>query len=114
MITDTNGPADQGYTLIEMLMVVVILGVLGSVVALSLHGVTTQAAETGCQADRHQLFVATEAYFAQTGARQIPATGVDHDRFERTLVDGGFLRAPSDFHDLDADGAVIFPENSSC
>jgi prepilin-type N-terminal cleavage/methylation domain-containing protein len=106
MATRTNPPSDVGYTLIEMLIVVVILGVLGSVVALSLHGLTSEAAGTGCQADRHQLSVAAEAYFAQTGADQIAGAGVDHDRFERTLANGGFLRTPSTYHDLDADGVV--------
>lgn len=105
---------DAGYTLIELLIVVLILGILGSVVVLSLGGLSTEAADTGCQADRRQLHVAAEAYFAQTGADQIPATGSDHDRFERSLVDGGFLRSPSTLHDVDTDGDVTPQENSSC
>jgi prepilin-type N-terminal cleavage/methylation domain-containing protein len=114
-MTDTTGRSpDQGYTLIEMLMVVVILGVLGSVVAISLHGMSTEAAGTGCKADDHQLSVAAESFFAQTGADQIPETGAGHDRFEATLVAEGFLRAPSTFHDLDANGVVTPEEHSSC
>ena len=109
-----TGKRDSGYTLIELLIVVLILGIIGSVVVLSLSGLSTEAADTGCQADRHQLHIAAEAYFAQTGADQIPATGSDHDRFERTLADGEFLRSPSTMHDVDTDGHVTPQENSSC
>jgi hypothetical protein len=83
-------------------------------VALSLHGLTSEAAETGCQADRRLMHVAAEAYFAQTGADQIPATGIGHDRFEITLVESGLLRAASTYHDLDTDGALIAQGNTSC
>lgn len=105
---------DGGYTLMELLLVVSILGILGTVVVLSVSGIRTEAAETGCQADRHQLSVAAEAYFAQTGAKQIVAAGVGHNRFEQTLVDADFLRAPSSFHDLDTNGVVTPQGNSSC
>ena len=105
---------DTGYTLIELLIVVLILGIIGSVVVLSLSGLSTEAADTGCDADQRNLFVAAEAFFAQTGAEQILATGVDHDRFERTLADGGFLRSPSAMHDVDADGKVTPQDRSSC
>lgn len=111
----SNDPiTDHGYTLIEMIVVVVVLGVLGTVAVMSVTGLTTEAADTGCDADRHQLSIAVEAYFAQTGAGQIAETGTDHDRFEHTLVDGGFLRSVSTNHDLDADGIVTPQENSSC
>lgn len=105
---------DAGLTLIEMIIVIAILGVLGTVVAVSVVGITTEAAGTGCQADQHQLHVAAEAYIAQTGAGEIPSTGVGNDRIEQTLVDGGFLRSPSTYHDIDADGIVTPQENSPC
>ena len=108
------GPGDHGFTLIEMLLVVMILGVLGTVVVTSLGGLSTEAADTGCHADRHQLETAFEAFVAQTGVHQLAATGTEHDRFERTLVEGGLLHSPSTFHDLDDQGVVIAEENSPC
>lgn len=107
-----NAQRDAGFTLMEMLLVVTILGILGSVLVLSLTGMSTDAADVGCQADRHNVQVAAEAYFAQTGVKQIPATGFGHDRFEQTLVDGGFLRSGSSFHDLDTNG-IVTPQGSS-
>ena len=105
---------DCGYTLIEMLMVVVILGILTAAVGLSVSGLSAQAADTGCLTDRRHVHVAAEAYFAQRGVDLIPATGSGHDRYERTLVDGGFLHGVSVQHDLDATGAVTAEGNSSC
>ncbi len=106
--------ADTGYTLIEMIFVVVILGIIAGAATFAVTGITAQAAETGCLADRRQLHVSAESFFAQRHTDLIPASGTDHDRFEQTLVDGGFMRAPSTFHDLDATGAVIPQENTSC
>ena len=110
---ELSTPSDRGYTLVELLLVVVILGVLGSVVWLGVTGMTTEAADTGCRADRYQLHVSAEAFFAQTGRDQIPATGSDHDRYERTLVADGFLTRISTYHDLTADGALT-QEHPSC
>ena len=110
----TTTDRDLGYTLIEMLIVVVILGVLTAAAVLAVSGMSTEAADTGCQADRRQLHVAVGAYQAQTGNDTITAVGTDHDRFEQVLVDGEFLRAPSEMHDLDADGHVTPQEGSGC
>ncbi len=106
--------SDSGYTLIEMIIVVLILGILSSAAVMVLTGISTEASATGCQADSHQLQTAAEAYFAQRAADEIPATGPDADRFERTLAEGGFLRSPSTYHDLDADGLVTAQQNSPC
>jgi len=103
---------DQGFTLIELTLVVLILGFLTSVVVIAVGGIRADAAESRCDADHRALAVAAEAHRAEYGTDPIPATGVDHDRFERSLVDAGFLRAVSIIHDLDADG-VIQPEGTS-
>ena len=105
---------DDGFTLIEMLMVIAILGVLATVVVMSVSGITAESADASCRTDGRQLQVAAEAFVAQTGLRQITATGTDHDRFERTLAERGFLHAPSPYHDLDDQGVVIPEENSPC
>jgi prepilin-type N-terminal cleavage/methylation domain-containing protein len=113
------GPAqyrpDDGFTLVELLLVVVILAVLTAVAALLVTGMTTEAAETGCAADRHQLDVAVGAYEAQTRNPIIAPSGDDDDpdRYERGLVVAGFLRDVSELHDVQADGTIT-PEDSRC
>ena len=75
-------------------------------------GLRADAADANCGSDRRALAVAAEAYHAQNGPEPVPATGTGHDRYERTLVDAGLLRAVSSIHDLDADG-VVRPEGDS-
>ena len=105
---------DRGFTLVELLTVIVILGVLGSIAIVAVSGMVTEAASTGCSADRQTLMIAAESYFAQNHTDVIPADGVDADRYERTLVDAGFLRAPSTYHQLTTDGTVITQETPPC
>ena len=105
---------DKGLTLIDLIVAVVVVGSLMGVALFAFSGIRAEAAATRCQTDRRQLSVSAERYLAQRPTDVIPATGIDHDRFEQTLVDGGFMRAPSRFHDLDATGAVTPEENISC
>lgn len=95
---------DLGFTLVEMLLVVAILGILASTVVMVAFGMRTDAASTSCAADRHQLMTAVESYYAQAGTDAVPATGTGVDRYEQTLVGAGFLRAPSVLHDIDING----------
>lgn len=109
----TSAP-DGGYSLIEVFMVMVILGILAAAVMLVISGLSTEAAETGCSADRHVLEVAVGAHEADTQQRTIAPSGTDHDRYERALVEGGFLRSVSTMHDLDANGVVAPEVGSGC
>ena len=58
---------DTGFTLTELLIVITILGVLGTAVAMSVSGITAESADVGCRTDGHQLQVAAEAFVAQPG-----------------------------------------------
>jgi general secretion pathway protein G len=59
---------ESGFTLIELLIVIVILGVLSGIVVFSVAGITDRGAVAACKADKKSVEVASEAYYAQTGA----------------------------------------------
>lgn len=105
---------DRGATLTELLVVIVILGLLIAALSIAVTGMKSQAAEVGCAADRRHLHTAIESYFAQRETRTIPATGLDHDRYERTLVDAGVLRQASEFYDLGATGVMTMEATATC
>lgn len=105
---------DQGFTLVEVLIVLVVLGVMATVVVASVQGITDRGEEDSCKKDARVLATAVEAYFAKSGGDLIPATGADVDRFERTLKDEGLLRDPSVLYDITADGAIAVTPNSRC
>ena len=105
---------DGGFTLIEVLIVIVIVGVLATVVTVSVGGFTSDAEESGCDADARVLSSAAEAYFAHHGSGPIPDADGTSDGYENTLVAEKFLRSPSIFLDLDADGQLVQVAGSPC
>lgn len=102
--TQTTGR--DGFSLIELLLVIVILGILTTVVVLTVAGITSEAEDSACLADQKTLAKATEAYFAQTPSSTIPPTGTD-EPYEQTLVEAQFLRGTSEYFDLDANGQLV-------
>lgn len=108
---------DSGFSLIELLIVILILGIVTTIVVLSVAGITDEADDAACLADRRLLEKAGEAYFAQTPAETIPATGdptTFPDAYEQTLVDAEFLRQTSKYYDLDTDGQLVQVAGSPC
>jgi len=105
---------DQGFTLVEILIVLVVLGIMATVVVTSVRGITNRGEEDSCQQEARVLATAIEAYFAESGGDSIPATGAGVDRFERTLKDQGYLRDPSVLYDITADGAIAVTPDSRC
>lgn len=58
----------KGFTLVELLVVVVILGILAAVVVFSVSGFTNDAQENACGAEERTLATAVEAYYAENRA----------------------------------------------
>ncbi|MFM2072803.1 MAG: hypothetical protein RLZZ623_3067 [Actinomycetota bacterium] len=66
---------DKGFTLVELLIVIVILGILATVTVFAVRGITDKGKTSACAADKKTLEVAAEAYFANFGGATIPVTG---------------------------------------
>jgi prepilin-type N-terminal cleavage/methylation domain-containing protein len=91
---------DKGFTLVELLIVIVILGILATVTVFAVRGITDQGQTSACSADKQTLQVALESYYAQKGnALGVAAT-------EDILVTAGLLVAPSGNYNI-ASGAVV-------
>ena len=110
----TKQHPDSGFTLIEVLLVIVILALLASVVVAAVDGITADAEETGCDAQRRVLTTAVEGFFALRAVEFIPATDTTDDRYENTLVAEGLIRQPSEHLNLTAAGDVVAPIGSPC
>jgi general secretion pathway protein G len=105
---------DNGFTLIEVLLVVMILGLLAAVVVFSVRGTTDRGENAACDTDARILATAAEAFFAENRTTTIPSTGSGNDQYEATLADQGFLRAASEYYDLADDGSLAATPGSSC
>ncbi len=111
---------DKGFTLVELLIVIVILGILATVTVFAVRGITDQGKAATCKSDSKTLQTAYEAYVAQYGGNTIPITGAAVPagyttvptfttfglNAEATLVNAGFMRAASSNWILGADGVL--------
>lgn len=96
---------DGGFTLVELLIVIVILGVLAAVVVFAVSGVADESQEAGCTADRRNLTVAVEMYFAQYETDTLADAG-GADGVEMTLQGAGILKRTSEYYNLTTTGAL--------
>lgn len=58
---------DRGFTLVELLIVIVILGILATVTVFAVRGITDKGQENSCKVERRAIETAFESYFADTG-----------------------------------------------
>ena len=58
---------EEGFTLIEMLIVIVVLGILAGIVVFGVSTMRGDASVAACHADMKQVQVAAEAYSAKLG-----------------------------------------------
>ena len=83
---------DRGFTLVELLIVIVILGVLSSVSVFAVRGISSRGEAAACQADVKTLETAIEVW-------RVNHPGTDTVS-EIDLVQAGHLRSPSTRYDL--------------
>jgi prepilin-type N-terminal cleavage/methylation domain-containing protein len=95
---------DRGFTLVEILIVIVVLGVVSAVVTFSVRGFTDESEESVCDIDHRALTAVVEVYTTNQDTNAIPgATAADR---MQALVDGGYLRSPSVHWEVNADGSL--------
>ena len=56
--------SDKGFTLVELLIVIVILGILATVTVFAVRGITSKAKDNSCAAEQRTIETAIEAYYA--------------------------------------------------
>lgn len=99
---------DEGFTLVELLVVVVIMGVLATVSVLGVRGLTDRGQASACESDRRVMEVAVETWFAD---ESLATSGT---LTEAALVDAQLLRDESTLFDVQADGTVVPVADGAC
>lgn len=99
---------DKGFTLVELLIVVVILGILATVTVFAVRGITDKGQESACDTDKRVMETAVETWYADQSA------GTAGDPNEAGLVTAQFLRAESTLYDVGTAGAVEPQVGGAC
>jgi general secretion pathway protein G len=81
--------SEGGFTLVELLVVIVILGILAAVAVFAVSGITNKGKGSACSADVKSVETASEAYYAKNGAY---ATSINNTGDATSLVATKFLR----------------------
>ena len=93
----------RGFTIVELLIVIVVLGILAAIVITTFNGIQTRGRDTERQTDIKALHGQLEAYYAQNG--EYPTLANMNDKSS-----GGFVE--TNLKGLD-DGAFEDPTGSS-
>jgi prepilin-type N-terminal cleavage/methylation domain-containing protein len=93
---------EDGFTLTELLIVIVVLGILAGIVVFAINTFTSDSRLTACKADKRTVEIAAEAYKAKVGS--YPTT------FTELTTGGAYLKSQPTNEDydivLEANGVV--------
>ena len=87
---------ERGFTLVELLIVIVILGILAGIVVFAVGNLTSNAQKNSCATEKSTIITADEAYKAQTGS-YTDTTG---------LIASGLLKTTPSSYYITATGQV--------
>jgi prepilin-type N-terminal cleavage/methylation domain-containing protein len=68
---------DKGFSLVELLIVIVILGILATLVVFAVTGISSRGKTNACKSDLHVLQTAEEAYNASNSNTGVYGTQLE-------------------------------------
>ena len=71
-----NKNQDKGFTLVELLIVIVILGILATVTVFAVRGITDTGQQNACETEAKTVLTAAEAYYAENAGATETDIGV--------------------------------------
>jgi prepilin-type N-terminal cleavage/methylation domain-containing protein len=68
---------DRGFTIVELMVVVLIVGILATIAIASYRSLTTRAAQAACLANQRTLYDAVDVYRMQNNGSVPDTTSID-------------------------------------
>ncbi len=94
---DHKNVIEKGFTLVELLIVIVILGILAGIVVFAVGNLTSNAKTNACATEKSTIVTAAEAFKANSGA--YPANMA-------ALTTAGLLKTTPASYTIDGSGNV--------
>ena len=88
---------ERGFTLVELLIVIVILGILAGIVVFAVGNLTNSAQSNACAQEKSTIVTADEAYKAQNNGSYTDTSG---------LVSAGLLKSTPTYYTINASGTT--------
>lgn len=70
---------NRGFTIVELLIVIVVIGILAAITVVAYNGIQTRAKQAKMQSDISNVQKLVEAYAAQNGSYPVTATSLNPD-----------------------------------
>ncbi|MBP7891087.1 MAG: prepilin-type N-terminal cleavage/methylation domain-containing protein [Ilumatobacteraceae bacterium] len=96
---------ERGFTLVELLIVIVILGILATVTVFAVRGIADKGKSAACDSDKKVLEVAVETFYANGGAAGTAT--------ELLLVEAELIRDVSKTYNIGGDGIAVTAETDA-
>lgn len=82
--------SDEGFTLVELLIVIVVLGILASIVVFGVATFRQDAKTTACASEAKTVSVAADAYDAKTGGYPSDVASLVSAKYLKTTPNGTY------------------------
>lgn len=104
---------EQGFTLVEILIVMVILGILAGIVVFAVGNMTSGAKTSACAAEKSTISTALDTYKAQTGSYPASMDYLDGNAAAPANVGTLLKSVPADYT-IDGSGDITaIPNNGN-